>query len=372
MEPFTMNRQFIEQKVIDGFSSLIWTERYYGDSEVEMVVPASQDMIKALPVGTFLGLEESDEVMLVDATDIKDDKLKVTGQALLPFLNNRFVRTSAAHEDRYWYIAQMVPGQMLAHIVQQMCIDSPYLNGTIPTGIPNPQILKIPGLFIKDYDKGGSNIAVGVPFGPVYDALREIATTYQVGMQITLESVTDTSYSLGFRSFRGLDRTSRQSVNPIVRFSPQMDTLTDIKEVQAISSLKTHAYSFAPSNPDGLATIPGTDVLTGAAYTGFDLRAMMIFAEDVTTDMVGGSAANLTNILNSRAHDGITNNHFVKAVDGQIVPQNKFQYGVDYNMGDIIEVQGNSGTISTSRVTEYIRAQDDAGERAYPTVAMLD
>jgi hypothetical protein len=303
--------------------------------------------------------------------NIEEDKIKATGISLATWLNNRFIRVSAAHEDRYWYISGMVPGQIMTHIVQQMCIDSPYLNGTVSIGIPNPQSLKLPGLFIKDYDKGGNAISIGVPYGPVYDALREIATTYQVGMQVTLEEVTGTSFKLGFRSYRGLDHTSGQSVNPVVRFSPQMDSLAGIKEIQSQASFKTLVYTFAPGNPDGLATTPGSSALAGAQYSGFDLRALMTFAEDVTTDMVGGSQANLVNILNGRAHDALTNNRFVKAVDGEIVPLNQFKYGVHYNLGDLIEVQGNSGTVQTSRITEYIRAQDDAGERAYPTVAML-
>jgi hypothetical protein len=213
---------------------------------------------------------------------------------------------------------------------------------------------------------------VGVPYGPVYDALREIATTYEVGMQITLDSVTDTSFFLGFRSYKGLDRTSGQTANPIVRFSPLMDSFTNIKELQSIAALKTLVYAFAPQNPDGLATTPGISALTGPQYTGFDLRALLVFAEDITTDMVGGSSANLLNILNSRAYDGINNNRMVKAVDGEIVPENQFKYGVHYNLGDVIEVQGNSGVVQTSRVIEYIRSQDESGEKAYPTVAMLN
>ena len=371
MELFTLNRNFIEQYVIDKFISAIWTERYYGDSEIELVVPPTQDMIQRLPVGTFVGLVGSKEIMIVDTADNEGGKLKVTGSSLLSFLNNRFIRTSNKHEDRYWYLSGMTPGQILSYIVQQMCIDGPYLNGSTPTGIPNPAALKIPGLSIKSSDTSGSNVSIGVPFGPVYDALRDIATTYLVGMQITLESVSDTSYSIQFRSYKGVDRTSGQSVNPPVRFSPQMDTLTDIKELQSIASFMTLAYSFAPSNPGGLAAAPGSDSLHDAPYTGFDLRALMTFEEDITTDMVGGNAATLLSLLNTRAHNALANHPFSKAVDGEIVPLNQFQYGVNYNLGDLIEVQGNSGVVQTSRVTEYIRAQDDAGERAYPTVAML-
>jgi len=372
MEPFTLNRSFLKQDVIDAFHSIIWTERYYGDSDVELVVPATQTMIQKLEEGTFLGLDESDEVMILETANIEENKLKVTGISLLKWLNNRFIRISAAHEDRYWYISGATPGNILWIVVYNMCCQgSPYLSGSIPIGVTNPQSLIIPGLGLKDYDKSGSNVSVGVPYGPVFAALYEIATTYEVGMQITLESATEASYSLGFRSYKGLNRTSGQTENPVVRFSPAMDSFTNIKELRSIAALKTLVYAFAPQNPDGLATTPGVSALTGPQYTGFDLRAQLVFAEDITTDQVGGSQANLVNILNSRAYDALTTNHFIKAVDGEIVPNNQFQYGIHYNLGDVIEVQGNSDIVQSARITEYIRAQDDAGERAYPTVAML-
>jgi hypothetical protein len=377
MEPFTFNRNFLKQDVIDNFGSIIWTERYYGDSEVELVVPVSESMIKKLPLGTFIGIDSSDEVMILETMNIEDGKMKFKGISLLPWMNNRFVRVSALHQDRYWYLEGGTAGWTLWAIIYYMCVaGSPYLNGTIPIGIDNPDRLVIPGLGLRDYDQSGPVIKVGVPYGPVYDTMKEIATTYQIGMQITLDSATDTSYFLGFRSYSGIDRTSNQTDYPPVRFSPQMDSFTNIKELQSIAAFKTLVYAFAPGfnpaegDPD-LRTTPGKSSMTGSEYTGFDLRALEIFAEDITTDMVGGSSANLVNILNSRAYDARTDNHFVKAVDGEIVPDNQFKYGVHYNLGDLIEVQGNTGVVQTARITEYIRSQDSAGERAYPTVAMI-
>lgn len=371
MELFTLSRMFQKQDVIDKFVSVIWTERYYGDSEIELIVPATSDMIQKLTVGTFVGLVGSGEIMLIDTVDIEGGNLKATGSSLMVFLNNRFIRLSPAHEDKYWNMSGLTAGMTMWWIVYYMCIGGPYLDGTVWTGIYNPSTLIIPGLYGKAIDDTGSVISWAAPYGPVYDALRDIATTYQVGMQITLESVTDTAFWLGFRTYRGLDHTSGQSVNPVIRFSPQMDSLANIKELQSNKTQKTLVYSFAPGNPDGLATRAGISVLGGAQYTGFDLRALMTFEEDITTDQVGGDANVLVNILDARANLALTDNRFQRAIDGEIVPLHQFQYGVDYNLGDVIEVQGNSEIIQTSMVTEYIRAQDSAGEKAYPTVAML-
>lgn len=378
MDPYTLNRGFIRQNVIDQFNSLIWTERYYGDSEVELVVPATREMYQKLPVGTFLSIDESDEVMILETVSIEEGKLKITGISLLPWMDNRFVRTSSNHEDQYWYIENQVPGQVLWTILHHMCVaDSPYLNGTINTGISNPQSLAIPGLVLNAYDKSGSAIKMAIPYKEVYAAMKEIATTYEIGMQIILNAVSDTSYSLGFRSYKGLDRSSAQSALPVVRFSPQMDSFTNIKELQSIKEFKTIVYSFATGLNPGegdpiLTTVPGKASVTGTQYTGFDLRAEQLLVSDITTDLVAGDKNKVVDMLNSRAKDELIKNHFIKTVDGEIVPESQFQYGSHYNLGDIIEVEGNTGVVQSARITEYIRSQDESGEKAYPTVSIIE
>jgi len=98
----------------------------------------------------------------------------------------------------------------------------------------------------------------------------------------------------------------------------------------------------------------------------------MVFADDITTDKVGGSAAVLLQVLNQRAKDGLANNNYTKVVDGEVVPQAQFQFGKDYGMGDIVELQSLRGDLQRARVTEYIRTQDATGERAYPTISVID
>lgn len=381
LDLFTLDRNFVKQDEIDTFESVIWTERYYGDSEVELIVPATKEMIQRLQIGTFLGFDGTDEIMILETHDIDTIKgeLKLSGVSLLKFLNNRFIRTSSNHADRYWTITGYTAGYTLWNIIYWMCYEG---SSGYPLGVSNPQLMKIPGLTLMSADDSGSAITVAVPFGPVYDALKQIATTYQIGMSITLEpysrstriiaeGATDVPYSIQFRSYRGLNRTSNQQVNPIVRFSPKMESFTNIKELQSIAGYKTQVYSYAPANPAGLTSAAGFDSLDGSSK-GFDLRLLMIFAEDITTDMVGGSATVLLNALNQRASDALDEHKFVKYVDGEIVPTSQFKYGIQYNLGDIIEVEGTSGAVQHARVTEYIHAQDNAGERAYPTVTMIE
>ena len=332
-------------------------------------------MINKLPVGTFLGLEGSNELMILETANIEDGKLKLSGISVLPWLNNRFVRTSALHDDRYWYLDGASAGWILWAMVYYMCVEGDYLDGTISTGIPNPSQLIVPGLGLYDYDRSGVPLKIGIPYKELYNAMLDIAKTYEIGMQIVLDI--NAPYPLQFRSYKGIDRTSTQTDNPVVRFSREMESLADIKEVQSIANFKTQVYAFAPGlKPDegqpDLRTTPGVSTLAGDQYTGFDLRAKMIFAEDITTDQIGAHGPTLLDILNDRARAELMASKFIKTVDGEVVPDSQFQYGIHYHLGDIIEVEGDTGTIQRSRITEYIRSHDNSGEKAYPTVTMIE
>ena len=401
MELYTLNKSFVQQDIIEEFDSLIWTERFYGDSECEVVVPLQKDLVNKLAAGTFLSVDQSKEPMIIETFSIEEGKIKVTGISVCSWLNNRFVRTSDDHRQRIWKIIDQKAGEVLWTIVRQMCTaQSDYLNGPRDMGLGSTareQELIIPGLKLSSYDKTGKNLsATAVEYGPVYDALRKIAEQYKVGMQIFLN--TD-DFTLRFRSYKGTNRTSNQTDNKIVRFSPIMDSLAKVNELRSIADFKTLVYSFAsdlepidmdPATGTGhvdlhdLQTTPGVarrSLQTGK-YTGFDLRAEMTLEGDIKIqndlekedhkDTLSEKQKELRDILDNRADKEMHQHPYVRTVDGEVAPTNLFQYGRDYALGDLIEVQGNTGLVEISRVTEYIRTQDSNGENAYPTVVAVD
>lgn len=406
MEPCIMNRQFLKQEVIDDFSSMIWTERYYGDSDCELVVPLTRANVSRLREGTFLCIDESDEPMIIETAVVEESKLKVIGIGITPWLNNRFVRTGVTdpgpnHRKKVWKFKNVKAGAVMWTIVKEMCTSqSQYLNGSKSLGIGSvsrEQELIIPGLTLDNYDNTGKTIAkLAVPFGPVYDALRQIGVTYKVGMQTRLLNADESSYSLGFRTYRGVDRTTKQTVNPIVRFSVQVDSFSDLREVRSLAMYKTLVYSFASglekidtsdpnTNPDTwLQRNCGVARRTKAegSFTGFDLRAKLLLVEDIKIkedldeedpeSTLGGKRTELENILDNRAERELKDNPFIASVDGRVAATNMFKCGIDYNLGDIIEVEGLTGSIEISRVTEYIRAHDASGKKEYPTVVAVD
>lgn len=353
-----MNADLKRLTEIDAFNSGIWTERNRGNDDFQLSVPANPDTIRALAIGTRVGLIGSKVPMMVDKQTVKSKLLTVVGTSLTQHLNDRFVRYSANQADTNTVQIDKA-GAMIQQLVQDMAIDGPYLDGLAgyEIGIANPQILKIPNLSIGSYDTSGPTITVLVPYGPLYDAIKAIADTYEINMRI--ERI---GQALVFRNWVGVDHTSSSS-NALVRFSPDLDNFGNTTEVVDGSKFKTHAWVFTPSFPTGTVTGVGAD---DGNYTGFDLRAELVLASDISQNNNRPQTA-----LNNRAAAELYKSRIVTAVDGELAATTQFKYGVHYNLGDIVEAQGETGVLQASRVTEYIRSQDASGAKAYPTLVAV-
>lgn len=390
MELRILNENFVKEDVLDTFISAIWTERYTIAGDMNIVVSPTQKNIARLTEGTFLWNPESDEVMVIETALLEDGQLKITGPSVLKFLDERLIRTTLTHADRYWNLTA-TPGAIMSTMVSYMAQPGGWITGAA-VGIDGVREA-IPGFGVWSTDTSGDSVTIAVPYGPLYSALAQIADTYQIGQKIFLDKSLAAGYSLLYKTYRGKDRTSAQSVNDVVQFSPNMDSLTDLKELRSIAGYKNVAYSYAPSVPPELTGRPGIAYADGAAQSsmGFDRRVLMTFEDDISGitnpdtngdgtpdgifyDSAGNvvTAAWLLAILDQRAKDALANNNYTKVVDGEIVPQSQYTYGKHYGLGDIVELQSPRGVATKARITEYIRAQDGTGERAYPTVSVID
>jgi hypothetical protein len=364
MEGYTLTRDFKRENVIDSFESFIWTERYYGDSEFQIVAPATSTNIAMLSEGTFIELDGAAEIMMLETRAIdKDGKITATGISLLKWMNSRPIRQSIDHKDQYWNLEGFTAGQTLWKVLNDT-------NISVPFGVLTPANWQIPNVVLDSEDASGPTITVAVPYGPLYDALYQIATAYKVGMTLYLERQGSAWY-LKFRSYVGTDRSSEQTAVPSVQFSRAMDSLTDVNELRSLSAYATDVYAYVPSNPGGLASVPGVATVGSAGMNPFDIRVLMIFADDITTDLVGGDAGVMQNLLNQRAASALASHPYLVAVDGEVVPTTQFVYGRDYNLGDIVEFVGYTGALQKAWITEYIRSHDEAGEKAYPTFTAI-
>ena len=389
MDLYTLTDTFLAKDVVDEYISAIWTERYSSAGEVQLVVPATLESLEKLKEGTFLALRGSQEVMLLESASIEDRKLTVVGNALPMFLNERYAWFKGPSSDIEERVADftaddMPPGEFISEIVNLMVINpSPF------TGLYDPADIEwdlevIPHLTLGAVDTSGEDKPLTAIVGPLYDSIKQVSEKEGVGISLYLESADPIAgYSLKFKTYRGKDLTSDQEVYPLVRLSPEMDSLSGVKEVRSINGYKNVAYVYYKgiiSKHLAEPTLPEPE--------GFARRILVTNAEGEpvghkevrpgTISQGGGGyytvvdAADTAAFREQNARDALANHNYIRAIDGQTSPNNDYQYGVHYGLGDIIELEGITGTISKARVTEFIRSEDQEGEKQYPTISVIN
>lgn len=419
MEIYTLNYLFEREFAIDEFESAIWTERYTVAGDVKLVLPATRERVKQLANGTFLGLRGTKEVMLLHTQSIEDNMLTVTGSTLEKLFDDRVIRTMFVKGLERSHKLRASPGKLMGYIVQVL-----FISYAIPEEVildHRPHTTMFMALEIGPLDPSGSPITIKFKPGPLYPQLLSIAEAHDVGM--TLRPKQTGSDKLVFSTYKGVDHTSDSTINELVRFSPDLDSFANVKELRSLAGYKNMIIAWLPERfrtgeyADStefkhpvIAVAPGepftaynvglTTGLQESYYDGavrthlgpgstviqtFDLRVMEMVFDDITKETADGPdppdvtygpfqgpTDTIYQILEQRAKAELTKNNKTRVIDGEVVPQPGYEFGKDYTLGDLVEVENYEGKIQKVRVTEYIRSQDETGKRGYPTLSQLD
>lgn len=369
MDLYIVDGNFLKTTIVDVFNSLVWTERYNASGEVILTVPDNVDTRAMITEGIFLSIPESKEIMLVDTILLEQGTLTATGKSLVEFLKERMFRASWSSAKTAWGLgvnvrtASYIANYVMTHTVSTTAFIA---DGTVLTAAQgtNEVIAKI----TNSAEVSGPTFDMTVPYGNVYDAIKTVCDADDLGFTLYPPSVIDGTGNLLFKTYRGLDRSTTQSVNGQVIFEPALDSLTDIKELRSISGYKNVAWVF-PNGATAQSQVGVASTHSGTTLTGWQRRTLMVDASDI--NVADYTAAELQIALTRRGLDALINNNYVHVVDGQVAPQAAFTYGVDYNLGDIIELRGTTNFTQKARISEYIRAQDSSGERSYPTLSVI-
>lgn len=373
MELYTLTSRFLPKDRVNEFTSLIWTERYFSAGDIELVVPPTPEMIQMLAPGTFLWLRGTKEIMQVETHSIEDGLLKVLGNSALKFLAQRqawFANPDYDGTDTNVSLTAELTtdtttaGELISQAVYQTVIAPvPFTSFWADVNLDWAAEV-FPGLILGPVDANGpADQRYSIPLGPLYNGIQNLAQEEGIGLKLYLQSASyDSGFVFKFATYRGKDRTSDQDVHTMVRLTPKMDALTDVKELSSIANYKTAFYVNYKNEISGPYTIPGL-----FAAAGFKRRTVVIEAPDIFL-----LPEHIGKFRDKIARNAIANYAYVQAVDGNVSSKIPYIYGKDYGLGDVIELQGYTEIISKARVVEYIRSQNEFGEQEYPTLAVLD
>lgn len=220
---------------------------------------------------------------------------------------------------------------------------------------------KIPGLAIGPVDANGLVKKLTFPIGPIYDSIQKIAEEQHLGFKLYLASASSAGdFVLKFATYRGLNRTSNQTVTRLIRMSPDMDSLLNSKEFVTSENYKNVVY-VTHKNRVTMHFFGSVEPL------GFNRRVIRVDAPDVNVKPEKNAA-----FRNQVAWNTLIQHRRTSAVDGQLQTVSGHKFTKDYYLGDVIELVGSDGVLSVVQVTEHIRSQDQYGFKEYPTLSDVD
>jgi hypothetical protein len=359
MDLYVLDDQLRRIDIYDDYISLIWTERFNDVGDLTLKTNNNYRNRQGLTNGTQLALNESRRIMVINSIVNGWDQqgnnvLNITGKSLEQITDDRVAQNTLAGtgtSNTGWAITG-APADVCRTIFTDICVNgqlsSQDIIPFITTGNPFP-----PDLIAEPTDQ----ITTALTSDTVLSAIKTICQQYDLGFRLVRGLDNSQLY---FNIYAGNNRTAAQTDFPAVVFSRAFGSLTGITQLQSQVGYKNCAYVYS-QNGATMVYAPSVD----PTVAGFDRHVMMVQAQNVDSTLTGTA---LTAELTAQGLAALAQNAGSNALDGEVPQLTPFHYGIDYQLGDIVEMQDEDGGIEYMRVTEQIFAADNNGDRSYPTL----
>lgn len=345
MELHVYNKNFLRTDIVDSFISLIWTKRYLecGDFEIKMSVEDTGGMPDWAKCDNYVSLKEDSEdgyYMIIDRIEASIDEeegvvITVSGKSLDSLLNRRIVWEQTAYNGRN---------------------SSDIISSLISSAITNPSLAarKIENFVFRAPSSTDDFSTVNAEYtgDNLLTVIQGLAAEDNYGVSVLHN---DEENKFVCTLYKGNDRSYDQSKYNTVLFSSDMENLLSSNYLQSTEEYKN--VILAMGQGTGSAR---TRYILGTV-SGLDRREYYKDARDVST----------SSALEERAKEALKEYRIQELLDGE-VNSDLYKYGVDYFVGDIVQVRNSLGIERKARITEVIFSQDSAGTNIYPTVEIVN
>ena len=202
----------------------------------------------------------------------------------------------------------------------------------------------------------------------LYDVLHAVCLAKNIGFKITIT----TTNKFRLELYAGKDRSYDQTTNSYVVFSPSFDNLMNSNYQMSNRFTKTVALV---AGEMGVGNIRTSGVAANpAGTTDLDRKEIFVDAQSIGRNSYGETPLTDEEYLAKLVEKGnevLGENVPIELFDGQAIIDSMYVFGVDYFMGDIIQISNEYGNESKSRIIEMKYFQDPAGVKMTPTYSAI-
>lgn len=346
-----LDTDFKPVAVVDAYESFIWTDRYQSCGDFEFYSGASPELIQIFALDRYIRIKGSDRVMIIDQVKIDSNPedgahITVTGHSLESILSRRIVQKTVALMGNFQTEIQ--------RLLTENIISPDDSARTISNFI-----------FQESTDTAITSLEIAAEY--TGDDLYKIIQTQCKEKKIGFKVVLDSSNNFVFSLFAGTDRSQVQNQNNPVVFSPGNDNLASSSFVNTHANYKNVALVAGQGNSeDRQYELVGTE-------TGLNRREVFINASDLAQTVQTESGEETytdeeyTEMLINRGKEELAKTINGDGFEAEADTEIKYKYGVDFFIGDIVQLANEYGNNLAARIAEIVFSYDTEAIRSYPT-----
>lgn len=369
-----LNRDMEVVGVVDGYQSFIWTERYNQYSDFEIETSATPEHLETYKKGNWISLQGSNKIMIIDtwshdSSYANGQTILVSGKSLEYLLHKRIIWEETVLEGNVQNGVQTLLNQ---NIITPSNERRKIANFVFRES-EDPKVTELE--FEEEAQYWGENL---------YDVVAEICKIHRIGFRVWIEE-TDDGWNYIFQLFAGADRTHDQTENFAITFSSEFGNLISSKYYTTNANVKTSALVLGERRTisetkeiNGIEVSKSEDVQYSVYIegdqTGFDREEMLVdqsslgmFIKDIQVP-----PEKYKNRLRQKGEEAITETKEETTLEAEVDWNGQFKYGIDYFIGDVLEIENDLEMSLKVRITEMVHCHDISGEYLNPAFTPLD
>ena len=336
---YILDDSFIPLTAFENYISFLWTDRYAeeGDFEIETVPEAS--LLAVCKQDYYIMNTDSEHEMIIEGlkivTDVEDGpRLYVTGSSLESILKRRIVWSKTVLSGNLQNgIKKLLNENIISPTDASRKISNFVFQASTDTDITKLEIA-------RECDKEN-----------LYDLIVDICQTKKIGFKI----VRNASNQFVFSLYAGKDHSYTQETLPFVAFSPKFDNLENSEFNNSTADSVNTVYVTGGEN-DSESLVLGNN-------SGLARRESHVSAGTMDESYSGS----YTDFLTEKGNEELKDKKITKTFEGNVDAAGLFKLGVDFSLGDIVQIENEFEIRDRARVVEIIHSDDKSGRIVYPT-----
>lgn len=358
-------------RALNGIRSATWIERYVQPGEFTIKAPVSSNLRTKLPVGSLISHVNTLEVMMVESHEIDDNvkdkepEIEIKGTSLDSYLKHRNVgddiETYVAGGHRLYVSTEPYLLAFDTSWEQARVLIAAHINSVF--NIPNDDVSGFVPISNQQHIGSSTTEERLIKLGNLHQAVLDLLAIDDFGIKVVRPNSSNVDpTSTEFRIHNGNDLTDS------VIFSYAFGDIPNAQYFWSDRALKT----------DYLCVSTYFRLRSDSGVTGFPRRVLFVDCTDLDGHLNDVQAADgaftegIGDAMDVRGQMFLRAQTSKSILSADVSRQTQYKFREDYDVGDIVTVNGNYDVSSYMRVTEHVEFQDENGENGYPTLSALN